>query len=451
MGTAIRKHIKDFAAILVLVAIAAAITLFILVNQKLSAPDWVPVLGKQTYSFKAEFTTAQAVTPGQGQSVNIAGVPVGQVMNATLENGRAIVSMDLEEKYKGRIYPNATMLLRPKTGLKDMVVTLDPGTPAGGPALAPGEVLPISRTAPDVNFEEFLSVLDADTRDYLVLLINGGGEGLARNGRTLAQVLRELDPFQRNVAKINQYLQKREKNLKRVTTSLSLLLNELGSRDTQLAAFVDSSNGALKNFAAQKENIKQTIALLPGALTSTRSALNSVYKTSEISGPTLTALLPAANGLADVQIASQKLFNATENDPPHVISKQLIPFAKESVPALELLKSTTGNVVGAGPGLQKFGESLNYGVNELAADPGGDVPPYLFNLFWLGHNVNSTLGSQDAGGPMRQTSLLSSSGAWAFAYNIIGDVCAAGNPQLKTILGLARGPRVGPGAICNVP
>jgi ABC-type transporter Mla subunit MlaD len=332
-----------------------------------------------------------------------------------------------------------------------MVVTLDPGTPAGGPALAPGDVLPISRTAPDVNFEEFLSVLDADTRDYLVLLINGGGEGLARNGRTLAQVLRELDPFQRNVAKINQYLQKREKNIKRVTTSLSSLLNELGSRNTQLSAFVESSNGALKNFAAQKENIKQTIALLPGALTSTKAALNSVYKTSEISGPTLTNLLPAANGLADAQIASQALFNATENDPPHVISDQLIPFAKESVPALELLKSTTGNVVAAGPGLQKFGESLNYGVNELAADPAGDVPPYLFNLFWLGHNVNSTLGSQDAGGPLRQTTLLSSAGAWAFAYNIVGDVCAAGNPQLKTVLGLARAPRVGPGAICNVP
>ncbi|MEI6446587.1 MAG: MlaD family protein, partial [Actinomycetes bacterium] len=373
MGTAIRKHIKDFAAILVLVAIAAGITLFILVNQKLSAPDWVPVLGKQTYTFKAEFTTAQAVTPGQGQSVNIAGVPVGQVMNATLENGRAIISMELEEKYKGRIYPNATMLLRPKTSLKDMVVTLDPGTPAGGAALAPGDVLPISRTAPDVNFEEFLSVLDADTRDYLVLLINGGGEGLARNGRTLAQVLRELDPFQRNVAKINQYLQKREKNIKRVTTSLSGLLNELGSRNTQLAAFVESSNGALKNFAAQKENIKQTIALLPGALTSTKSALNSIYKTSEISGPTLTNLLPAANGLADAQIAAQGLFNATENDPPHVISDQLTPFAKESVPALELLKSTTGNVVAAGPGLLKFGESLNYGSNSLEAAPPGEV------------------------------------------------------------------------------
>ncbi|MEI6447880.1 MAG: hypothetical protein WCO96_08385, partial [Actinomycetes bacterium] len=79
------------------------------------------------------------------------------------------------------------------------------------------------------------------------------------------------------------------------------------------------------------------------------------------------------------------------------------------------------------------------------------VPPYLSNLVWLGHNVNSTLGSQDAGGPLRQTTLLSSSGAWAFAYNIVGDVCAAGNPQLKTVLGLARAPRVGPGAICNVP
>lgn len=447
MANAIRKRLKDFVAIIVLVGIAAAITLYILANQSLNAPAWVPVLGKETFELKAQFSTAQAVTPGQGQTVNIAGVPIGQVRTAELVGGRAVVTMDLETKYRGRIFPNATMLLRPKTGLKDMVIALDPGNSSGGEALQEGDVLPVSRTAPDVNFEEFLSVLDADTRDYLVMLLNGGAQGLARNGRTLAQILRQLDPFQRNIAKINSQLQKRQANMKRVTTNLNLLLNELGSRDTQLAAFVKSSNESFSNFAAQKENIKETISLLPGALNATNNAMKAVYANSEIAGPTLAGLLPTAKGLAPAQVAGQQFFNTTKP----VIKDQLRPFAVEARPGIDLLNSASINLAKAGPGLEKTFNSLNYGTNTLAYDPAGDVPPYLFYLFWAGHNVNSTLGNQDAGGAVRQATLFSSEGAFGFAYQIVGDVCAAGNPSLKVILGLTRAPAVGSGANCPAP
>ena len=46
-------------------------------------------------------------------------------------NGRAVVTMQIQDKYKP-IYKDATILLRPKTGLKDMILSLDPGTPQAG-------------------------------------------------------------------------------------------------------------------------------------------------------------------------------------------------------------------------------------------------------------------------------------------------------------------------------
>ncbi len=49
----------------------------------------MPVLGTEFYELKAELPTAQAVVPGQGQTVNIAGVKVGEVGDVRLENGRA--------------------------------------------------------------------------------------------------------------------------------------------------------------------------------------------------------------------------------------------------------------------------------------------------------------------------------------------------------------------------
>ncbi len=444
MGVAIRKHFKDFIAVLVLVGIAASITLFILVNQNVNAPSWVPVLGHDTFQLKAEFQTAQAVTPGQGQTVNIAGVPVGQVSAVDLTDGRAVVTMDMDPKFKDRIYPNATMLLRPKTGLKDMIIALDPGSSASGAPLSENATISVSHTQPDVNFDEFLSVLDADTRDYLVLLLNGGGRGLVGNGRTLAQVLRRFDPTQRNIAKITSQLQKRQTNIKKSITYTQLLLTALGSKDTQLSEFVKQSNASLSAFAAQEANIKQTINLLPGALSATNTAVQNLNTSSQIAGPVLKNLLPAANGLAAVEQASQPFFAQTLAP----LRDQIKPFSVDSLPALRLLKPTSQNLAAASPGLLKTAKSLNYGVNELTyKDPSVQALPYLFNAFWLGHNTNAQILNQDAAGPVRQTVFLGSQNTWQVVNSVLSNVCApggnysVGSPSVWATLQLLRAPR----------
>ena len=66
------------------------------------------------------------------------------------------------------------MLLRPKTGLKDMFLALDPGTASAG-ELAGGRRGPVANTLPDVNADEILASLDGDTRAYLRILLNAGG------------------------------------------------------------------------------------------------------------------------------------------------------------------------------------------------------------------------------------------------------------------------------------
>ena len=141
MRTAIRKHLRDFAAIIGLMAIAIAVASVILSNQRLSLPAWVPVIGKDFYEIKAELQTAQAVTPGQGQTVNIAGVEVGEIASVKLVNGRAIIGLKIEPKH-AKVYRDATILMRPKTGLKDMVAELTPGTAAAG-RLPEGGTIPV--------------------------------------------------------------------------------------------------------------------------------------------------------------------------------------------------------------------------------------------------------------------------------------------------------------------
>ena len=135
MRTAIRKHARDFVFVLGLVLVAALVGGYILSNQRFYLPHWVPVVGSDFVDYKAQFSTAQSVTPGQGQTVQIAGVDVGDITKVDLVDGRAVVTMKIRRKYTP-IYKNATALLRPKTGLNDMVIELDPGSQTAGTAPA---------------------------------------------------------------------------------------------------------------------------------------------------------------------------------------------------------------------------------------------------------------------------------------------------------------------------
>src|SRR5262249_9801632 len=151
----------------------------------------------------------------------------------------------------------ATILLRPKTGLKDMVAELTPGDPSFG-RLPEGETIPISQTLPDVNLDEILSSLDTDTRDYLQLLLSDGAQGIGGpiKGRQLGAAIHRIEPTARYSRQINEGLALRRRNLARVVHNFSLLTDELGKRDTQLAQFVQNSNAVFESLANQDAALK---------------------------------------------------------------------------------------------------------------------------------------------------------------------------------------------------
>ena len=72
------------------------------------------------------------MSPGQGQNVTVSGVQVGEITKVETEDGLAVVTVQLDPDEVGPIYSNATMYLRPKTGLNDMTIQLDPGRPEAG-------------------------------------------------------------------------------------------------------------------------------------------------------------------------------------------------------------------------------------------------------------------------------------------------------------------------------
>ena len=152
--------------------VALAVTVYIVEEQRLR----IPVFEEKPFELKAEFETAQAVVPGQGQTIRVAGVRIGDVADVELEDGAGVVTFEIERQYLP-IYKDATILMRPTTGLKDMFFELDPGS-AGAGEYEEGDTVPVANTAPDVNLDEILAALDSDTQAYLKLLIVGAGKGL---------------------------------------------------------------------------------------------------------------------------------------------------------------------------------------------------------------------------------------------------------------------------------
>jgi phospholipid/cholesterol/gamma-HCH transport system substrate-binding protein len=398
--SAIRKHLRDFLAIVGLVLIAAFVGGYVLAHQRLNLPGWVPIFGRSFFVVKGEFQTAQAVTPGQGQTVDIAGVQVGQISNVDLVGGRAIVTMQVKKKYD-RIYPNAHMLLRPKTGLKDMIVELDPGSSVNGSEpVKDGFTVPVANTQPDVNLDEILAVLDTDTRTYLQLLLNGAATGLTGQGGTLGQVIRRFEPTARDTAKLTSLLQQRQANIKRSITNFGKFTQALAANDKQLGTFVDSSNTVFRHFANQDANLQQTIRLLPAALSATNKALAQTKAFADQAGPALAALEPTARNLAPAQRATRPFFRETTP----IIQNHIRPFTRAVTPVVKnSLRPAAANLAAATPDFEKAFGVLNAFLNGLAYNPPGKQEGYLFYLAWLNHITNSVLSAQDALGPLRRT------------------------------------------------
>jgi phospholipid/cholesterol/gamma-HCH transport system substrate-binding protein len=400
---AISKHLRDFLAIVFLIITAAGVAGYVLSNQRFYLPGWVPVVGTEFYVVEAEFENAQAVVPGQGQTVNIAGVKVGDIGRVELEDGRAVVTLKIREKYRGRVFRDATILLRPKTGLKDMYLQLDPGTPAAG-ELPEGDRIPVSNTLPDVNPDEVLASLDQDTRTYLQVLLSAGGEALDGSGDDLRATLRRFEPTTRDVRAITGELAERRRNLRRVIHNFRLLAEELGSKDEQLAALVDSANANFEALARQDADLRAALRELPSTLTTTRDTLGSVEELAGELGPSLQALRPAARNLAPALREVRPFLR----DSTPVIQRQLRPFARGARPEVRLLRRTVGDLAPTTPRLIRTSRVVNSLLNTLAYNPEGPEEGFLFWASWANHNGASVFSTQDAHGPVRRGIVLAS-------------------------------------------
>jgi phospholipid/cholesterol/gamma-HCH transport system substrate-binding protein len=430
MKHAIRKHMRDFLAIIGLFVIAIGVASYVLSHQRLYLPGWVPFVGTNFYDVNAEFSTAQAVVPGQGQTVNIAGVPIGEIGKVSLKNGVAVVQMKLKPHHP--VYKNATLLLRPKTGLKDMYIEMDPGTKSAG-QVPRGGTLPVPNTLPDVNLDEILSNLDSDTRAYLQVLINAGGEAFGTKGYSsdLRATLKRFEPTARDTAKFTSLLSQRRENLRHVIHNFQLLTTALAGRDHQLTQLVDSAGANFQAIASEDQKLEETLQLLPATLQTGNTTLAKADKLAQVLGPTFQALRPGARALGPSLAATRPFLKQTTP----VIQNQLRPFSRAAQPTVHQLRIAAHHLLPVAPRLTRTARFLNVLLNELAYDPPGPEQGFLYWAAWLNHAGASIFSTQDAHGVVRR-------GLFITDCTSLGVLQALQtiNPQLAVLIDLLNAP-----------
>jgi phospholipid/cholesterol/gamma-HCH transport system substrate-binding protein len=426
MTRAIKTHMKDFVAILVLLALSIVVAGYVLSHERFR----FPIIDSAPYTINAAFSTAQAVTPGQGQSVRVSGVQVGEIGNVSLKNGMAIVQLQIDDKYKNLIHTNATALLRPKTGLKDMFVEVQPGgKPA--PVAKQGWTMPVANTLPDVDSDEILASLDGDTRNYLQLLVNGAGQGLKGKGGTeLAQVFERFEPTHQDLARLNKAVAVRGTDLRQLVNSLQRLNTALSHNQSQIVRLVDASSTVFAAFASQDSNISKAISLLPSTLAQTTETLNKVTTFAKLLGPTAKNLLPAAKALP----AANAAVTALAKPSAPIVQNQIRPFVVAARPLVRNLKPAAENLAAATPNLTKTFDVVNHLENMLGYNPGDTEHGYLWWLAWLDHNARTLFATQDANGDFRPLFLQASCATYTQIVNGVGAAVPGLGAEFESLL-----------------
>jgi phospholipid/cholesterol/gamma-HCH transport system substrate-binding protein len=360
--------------------------------------------------------------------------------------------MNIKRKY-APIYKNASVLLRPKTGLKDMVLELDPGNRSAG-KLPEGGHVRLANTLPDVNPDEILSKLDTDTRAYLRVLLGAGSEAftdthqqeqeLASSGAAdttdkpvqpasadLRETLKRFEPTARDSRLITLELAKRRHNVRRVIHNFQLLATEVGRKDSQLASLVDSSNANFEALASQERNLSESVRLLPSTLGQTDTTLRKASTLASELGPTLQSLRPAARALGPTLRATRPFLRQTTP----IIRNQLRPFARDVRPVVRHLRKATADLAVITPRTTRTFRFLNALLNTLAYNPPGSEEGYLFWASWVNHAGATVFSIQDAHGPLRRGLFIASCSGLQILEQI-----GATTPQLQVLIDLLHAP-----------
>jgi phospholipid/cholesterol/gamma-HCH transport system substrate-binding protein len=281
--------LRDTSTLAISVVLGLICAGYILSHQSWSAP-W-----QDDFTFAAEFDKAPAIRPESLQEVRIAGVKVGRITEAEpTGDGLARVTMSIDPDQ--RIYKNAHVVIRTKSPLNVMYVTVDPGDASAG-ELPEDAVIPIDQTDRAVQPNEVLDKLDDRARAGLTSLLNESDVALAAGPRNLGKGLRSTGGAMRSWQPVLDEIALRRENLSNLVSAMAGIANAVGEDDQRTADLTQAAQQTLGALAVRDDDLAASLRQLPGFADDVRDSMSSVETLTTQLDPTLRNLTKASEEL----------------------------------------------------------------------------------------------------------------------------------------------------------
>lgn len=387
MGPAAREHLRWVAIIGVFVALAVVVGGYLLSQQRLRLPF------ADRYRVEVALPSAEGLTPDTGQPVSVAGVPVGEVVGVRVEDGRAIVVLSLDPKRLPRVRADARAALVPITPLKNMEVDLDPGTSRAA-VLRDGARIDAGATTTTPDVDQLLAALDSDTRTALQQLIGTARRGLDGRGEDLGAALADLGPTAGQLRRITGALADRDRLVRRLVHDLSLVGAQTAGDAPRIRRALAGLDRTLDATGDESARLRAGLRTLPGVLADARRTVDRTAALTGTAVRTARTLRPAVRALPDLTRDGARVLRKAEP----VLRREVRPLVRTATPLARDARPTLARVRAITPSTRRVLSVLEYGFNELVADPGDGRQGYLFWGSWFFHNANSMLSTGDAAG-----------------------------------------------------
>ncbi|MER6947706.1 MlaD family protein [Nonomuraea sp. NPDC000554] len=189
----------------------------------------------------------------EGDQVKIAGAPAGQVDSIKVVNGRAEVTMEVQDAV--RVPEDTEAAIRWRNAVGQRVVYLVPGTASG--RLAPGAR--IARTSSVVDIGELVSDIGPLTRsldpDQINQLLTAAAKALKGNDKNIPRLLD-------NVNDITGTLNERKQTIQRLLKDYATVTGVVARRDKQIEQLVDNLVVLSEAFADNRKLVDDALVEL---------------------------------------------------------------------------------------------------------------------------------------------------------------------------------------------
>ena len=259
-----------------------------------NAPNSIP--GKQYYTVRAAFDNADNLT-GHYQ-VRIAGRNVGQVLNPRVENGKAVVDLQLTPDV-GPLRSDTTLRVRPRSPIGVRFVEMKPGDK--GRPLADGELIPTANTSTSVELDTTLNTFDSQRRLKAQQLANGLGTGVMDRGEDIQTLLDNGPQGLRALKEVAEPINDRTGAVRGFVTGADGAAAAADPvRETIRRGFGDGAE-ALDAIADSGDDLGRSLDEAPSSLQTARAGLRDtepfLREIRALSRTALPALRPAPAGL----------------------------------------------------------------------------------------------------------------------------------------------------------